>query len=191
MIHPDTMLADFGPPLGKGVIATRPIARGTFTYIRDALDVTLSPQAWEALPELLREHSDTYAWCDESGSRVVGWDLSKYVNHHCDANTMSTPYGCEVAVRDIAIGEQLTAEYGLLRILYEYEVGCGCTNCRGAIRFSDRRNFGMRWDALIQAALRESLKVPQPLSSLLPDAERLALEAAVAARQPWRSVLAP
>ncbi len=189
MIHPDTMLAEFGPPLGKGVIATRPIPRGTFTYVRDPLDITLTPQQWQALPELLREQSDTYAWCDESGCRVVGWDLSKHVNHHCEANTLSTPYGCEVAVRDIAAGEQLTAEYGLLRILYEYEVGCGCDHCRGFIRFTDRANFGAGWDALIRAALLESRHVAQPLGSLVAPSQLAALDAAVAGRAPWRSVL--
>ena len=60
MIHPDTTLVELGPPLCKGIVATRPIPKGTFTYVRDALDVTLTPAQWEALPELLREQSDTY-----------------------------------------------------------------------------------------------------------------------------------
>ena len=41
MLHPDTTLAWIDDTIGVGVIATKPIPKGTITWARDALDLTL------------------------------------------------------------------------------------------------------------------------------------------------------
>lgn len=192
MIHPSTQLQIFPPPLGRGVVATEPLPRGTIIYVRDPLDQCIPPEAWAAYPPLLQEVVDTYSYGDRQGNRILGWDLSKYVNHSCCANTMATAYGFEVVVRDIAIGEPITAEYGLLDIFYEYDVDCGCGQCRGKVGPGDRALYGEQWDPIVRMALEVTQKVPQPLWELVALADREALQGWLEGRLPYRAVaLAP
>ena len=113
MLHPDTELKLVDPEVSYGVFATRPLPAGTITYVRDAPEVTVTPEAYRRCAPELRVAVDRYSYVDERSDRVVSWDFAKYVNHYCRPNSMSTGYGFEATLRDIAAGEQITDEYAL------------------------------------------------------------------------------
>ncbi len=55
----------------------------------------------------------------------------KFVNHSCEANTRSKN-GCDVAIRKIKKGEEITSDYGK-DSLVSFVCKCGSKNCRGVI----------------------------------------------------------
>src|SRR5437763_555157 len=99
MLHPDTELRYIDPIIGYGVFATRPIPRGTITWVRDDLDQTFSPERFRDFePPLLRELLDRYSYVDKEGDHVLFWDHARYINHACEATCLSPGYGFEIAV---------------------------------------------------------------------------------------------
>lgn len=185
MIHPDTELRFVGPDIGFGVFATRPIARGTITWVRDEFDQTFSPERVSAITPPLRDVVERYCYVDGRGDYVLCWDLARYMNHACEANCLSPGYGFEIAVRDIATGEELTDDYGTLNIDVAFACRCGAPSCRGTIRPDDILRHGDRWDALIAAAFARLSAVPQPLRALV--REDAALRRALAREVPIAS----
>lgn len=167
MIHPDTELRFVGPDIGYGVFATRPIPRGTITWVRDEFDQTFSPERVRAIAGPLRDVVERYCYVDGLGDHVLCWDLARYMNHACEATCMSPGYGFEVAVRDIAAGEELTDDYGTLNIDAPFECRCGSPVCRRQIRPDDVLRHGDRWDELIAAAFARLPHVPQRLLPLV------------------------
>lgn len=189
MMHPSAELRFVSPSIGYGVFATRSISMGTLTYVLDPLDVLLSPAAYERLPEVLRDHVDRYSSIEPNGTRIVSWDLAKYVNHCCNCNTMSSGYGFEIAIRDIAAGEQITDEYGLFNLPDELPISCdGATDCRGFLRPEDIDVHNRRWDDLVRDALRRFREVDQPLAPLLDRTTLAEIDAFLSDNARYRSV---
>jgi uncharacterized protein len=116
MIHPHTELQYIDAQIGYGVVATRLIPRGTITWVSDALDQVFPPEQKPALPALLQDQLDTYSFRDSDGNYILCWDHARFVNHSCRANCLSADFNCELAVRDILPGEELTDDYGTLNI---------------------------------------------------------------------------
>jgi uncharacterized protein len=167
MIIPGTRIAEVNLAIGLGVFARNPIPRGTIVVVPDVLDTVIDPQQFEALPEILRAAAETYMFHDSRGSLVLSWDHGRYMNHSCRANTMLTAYGVEVAVRDIAAGEEITTEYGLLNVQDPFPVACGCPDCRRHVTPDDIDHHGDDWDRLILNALQLAGTIPQPLWPLI------------------------
>jgi len=188
MIHPATELRYVSQEIGYGVFATDPIPRGTIVYARDLLEIAVSPAAFAALDDFHRAVIDKYSYIDEHGVRVVSWDHGKYVNHRCECNSMSTGYGFEIAIADIAPGDEITDEYGLFNLDQEFPISCGCTACRGVLRPDDIDRYGAVWDRKVRPALDRLQKVDQPLWSLVDAATRQQVADYLAGRQPYRSV---
>jgi len=188
MIHPQTELRHVSPEIGVGVFATAPIPQGTIVYAKDSLDIEITDQQFAQLESISRKMADKYAYIDERGIRIVSWDHAKYVNHKCACNTISTGYGFEIALRDIAAGEEITDEYGLFNIAVPIRVTCGCTNCRKVVRATDIDRYGDVWDTQVRDALRHVRAVPQPLWELIDPATLAALSGYLAGQQPYRSV---
>lgn len=166
MLHPHTTLAWIDDVVGVGVIATRPIPRGTLTWVRDPLDLTLTPDQVHKLGPLYAAQLDRYAYQEHDGL-VLCWDLGRFINHSCEANCLAmggAPF--EVAIRDIAVGEQLTDEYGTLGLSEPMPCRCGSPRCRGVVFPED----GYRMREGLWASFREALElvdgVEQPLWSL-------------------------
>lgn len=163
MIHPDTELKLVSPVIGYGVFATRPIPAGTIVYVRDALELAVAPDSdWVSNP-LYRPIVEKYAYIDPTGDRIISWDIAKYVNHSCNANTLSTGYGFEIAVRDIAAGEEMTDDYGLFNVDHAFACSCGSEHCRGQIRATDVDTRAARFDEQVRRAMAEFNRVDQPL----------------------------
>ncbi len=55
----------------------------------------------------------------------------KFVNHSCQANT-KVKNGCDIAIKNIKKGEEITADYGK-EISVSFICRCGHKNCRGII----------------------------------------------------------
>ncbi len=173
MLHPHTKLAHINGTIGNGVIATQRIPRGTITWVRDKLDQTISPERLDALGELYREMVVTYAFIDRHGDYVLCWDLSRYINHSCEANCLSPGFDLEIAIRDIEEGEELTDEYGSLNLEHDFTCACGRPSCRGTIQASDLLDLGASWDGKIGEAFGDIESVPQPLWPFVAEKERV------------------
>lgn len=173
MIHPDTALVRIDETVGYGLVATRPLPRGTITWVQDVLDQVLPPERWRALPAAYAELIDRYTYGDAQDNRILIWDLGRQMNHSCDPNCFGTLYGFEVALRDIAAGEQLTNDYGtLFQEPHEgFACTCGASDCRGTTGAPITPSQLTRLRVMLRDALEFLPQASQPLGALLhPDA---------------------
>lgn len=189
MIHPDTAIRFVNEQIGLGVFATADIPKGAIIYVRDPLELKLTPSEFNALQAAQKAAIEKYSYIDAQGNLVLSWDHAKYMNHSCDCNTIGTAYGFEIALRDIGAGEELTTEYGVLNIQLEYEVGCGCRQCRGALRADDLERYHVIWDGWIVEALKETPRLRQPLMPVMDSATRSELESYFAGNREYRPLL--
>ena len=180
MLHPDIELRFVGEHIGYGTFATQPIPRGTVTWVRDPLDQTFTPAQVEAMAPPFRAILDKYTFIDARGDFVLCWDHGRFVNHACRPTCLSPGFDFELAVRDIAAGEELTDDYGTLNLTTGFECACGAPDCRKVIGPDDLLRYGDQWDALVRAAFALMPSVPQKLWSLVQEKDRV--EAALAGR---------
>lgn len=188
MIHPDIELRYINDEIGYGVFAKRFIPEGTITYIKDSLEIEISPEDYQRHPVVMQQAIEKYSYIDERGYRIVSWDIAKYVNHCCQCNTISTGYGFEFATRDIEAGEEITDEYGIFNLQYEMAVFCGKANCRKIIRPDDFDNYYKVWDKTILQSLPKLQAVKQPLLPMMDPELRLELDAFFEDPEKYRSV---
>lgn len=167
MIHPATELRFISSEIGYGVFATELIPAGTITYVKDSLELIISPTALLEHQKEMQEVISKYSYRDEEGNYIVSWDFAKYVNHCCNCNTISTGYGFEIAIRDIQAGEQITDEYGIFNLEEPMPLKCHEKNCRKLLQASDFDDRYMEWDEKIKAVFPNLFQVEQPLFSLL------------------------
>jgi hypothetical protein len=176
MIHPHTELRPISPTIGLGLVATQRIPRGTMTWVRDTLDIELTPQQFHSLPPPQKKIVDHYSFLDSRGLYVLCWDGGRYMNHSCDATTICFGTICDVALRDIEPGEELTCDYALLNIDSDLTCHCGARRCRSVIHGSDLERLTAELDASIQAVAPMLAKVPQPLRELMLTDDRARLD---------------
>jgi hypothetical protein len=189
MMHPDTELKFVSPEIGYGVFAKAPIPRGTIVYAPDDLDIKIRVDDDRVQDPLYERFIKRYAIL-EDGYYIICWDIGKYVNHCCNPNCMSTGYSFEIAIRDIAAGEQLTDEYGIFNIEEEMEFICHHANCRGRLRVNDMELYGLEWDEVVRESLAYLQQVPQPLFSYLDAATSAAVMDYLATGNSYRPVTA-
>jgi hypothetical protein len=163
MIHPNTELRLVDPNIGYGVFATAFIPEGTIVYVKDSLELEVTPTDYLLHTSEMQEVIDKYSYIDERGNRIISWDFAKYVNHCCNCNTISTGYGFEMAIRDIQPGEQITDEYGVFNLDKEMTLVCGEQHCRKIIRPEDFDDYYQDWDQKIQKSISKLFSVEQPL----------------------------
>lgn len=148
---------------GSGLIATKFIPAGTVTYVQDALDIVIEPEQLDFDLKIYKELIDKYAFTDQFGRRIVSWDNSKYMNHCCFANTLTTGYGFEIAVRDIQDGEEVTDDYGIFTVGHKMKICCSRGDCLHKIDPNDFEERVAYWDEQILSALKKYPYVDQPL----------------------------
>ena len=163
MIHPKTELKYINDQVGYGVFATDDIPEGTIVYVKDSLEVVITPTEFLLHTEEMKDVIEKYSYIDEHGNRIISWDFAKYVNHCCNCNTMSTGYGFEIAIRDIKKGEQITDEYGIFNLEYEMKLVCGEYCCRMKVAPEDFDNYYPVWDEKIKTSINKLTQVEQPL----------------------------
>ncbi len=108
------------PIHGLGVFALEPIARGAEVWrFTPGFDLDLDPSVLELQPRERREWLLAYGYIDPRLRRyILCCDEARYINH-CAAPNLAAdhgrePHGVDIAVRDIAAGEELTVDYGVL-----------------------------------------------------------------------------
>ena len=99
---------------GVGLFACEPIAKGTQIWEMHALiDIAMEPADLEQLPEPALSLIKRLAYFDKSSNKyILSADGAQYMNHADKPNIRD-----DVAVRDIAAGEELTENYA-----YEYDL---------------------------------------------------------------------
>lgn len=169
MIHPATELRLVDPAIGHGVYATAAIPRGTLVWVRDRLDRVLSPAEIAALPPLLAGQTERHFWLDRSGDYVLAWDLARFVNHSCRPNCAGVAPGVEIAITDIAPGEQITNDYAELGMRPDETLTCACgaPTCRGLVSGAEAEAIRTAYGAAARDALGQAPTVQQPLAALL------------------------
>jgi len=190
MLHPNTELRFTSPEVGYGVFATKLIPKGTINYIKDSLELEVSPLDYGLHPPAMQEVIEKYSYMDERGYRIVSWDFAKYINHCCNCNSMSTGYGFEIAIRDIQAGEEITDEYGIFNLTESMELICNKGACRKMLRPNDFDHLYPEWDQRLQKALTHFCMVEQPLETFMDAATRRALYTYFEDASQYRSVYA-
>jgi SET domain-containing protein len=104
---------------GIGLFADEFIPQGTVTWrFMAGLDLLLDDATVNGSPEPIRSTLQRYCYLDAaSRNYVFCLDNARFMNHADAPNTVSRPsdtdpFGVDIAVRDIAPGEELTCDYG-------------------------------------------------------------------------------
>ena len=169
MIHPDTELRWISDGIGRGVVATRPIPKGTLVWTWCEFDITVSPERRATLSAPYEHIVSRYGSMDESGDIVLAWDHARFLNHSCRPNVLDLGRFLSVAVRDINPGDEVTCDYGEFNYRAPLQCECGYPECRGVIRAEDCLEFGAGWTALLQEAVSVADSVDQPLLPFVRD----------------------
>ncbi len=131
---------------GKGVFALQPIAAGE-RIIEYRGEVITWPEALRRHPHDPSDPNHTfYFHVDETHviDAKVGGNAARWINHACEPNCQAdeTPEGRVFikALRDLAPGEELFYDYGLIideryspKLKREYACRCGSPVCRGTM----------------------------------------------------------
>ena len=105
---------------GLGAFAVEPIARGTTVWrFTPGFDLEFDPAVLDSQPRHVRRVLLHYGYIDARLNRfILCCDDARFINHS-DAPNLGSDfdldrYGADVAVRDIAAGEEITVDYGLV-----------------------------------------------------------------------------
>ncbi len=167
MIHPDTVLQYINSEIGYGVYASKLIAKGTITYVKDMLELSVPGDSELFNDSFYSSILEKYSYIDTNGDYILSWDFGRFVNHSCNPNTLSTGYGFEIAIRDILPGEQITDDYGLFNLEVPMDCCCGEGQCRQVVAGSDFDLLHREWDKKSLDAIMHINIVEQPLLHLL------------------------
>ena len=117
MLLVPTRLAQ-SPIHGFGVFAVAPIVKGVPVWrFERGLDMEFDPDIVGTLPGHVRTFFAHYGYLDRNVKRIIlCFDDARFVNHSNTPNVATDyaldSYGVDVALRDIAAGEELTMDYG-------------------------------------------------------------------------------
>ncbi len=96
---------------GMGVFAAEPVCAGNFVWVFDPIiDIEITEAQLQDLPDAAREVALAHSFINEDGRMILSRDNAVFFNHSDEPNTLAGPDGNE-ALRDIAIGEELTESY--------------------------------------------------------------------------------
>lgn len=114
---------------GKGIFANREFKKGEIVIKYDTSD-TISEEELKKVPDNKKENVGV----SKDGKLFFQKAPAKYVNHSCDANTTSED-DCDVAIRDIKKGEEITSDYSKDSPPgFNMKCECGSKNCRRIIK---------------------------------------------------------
>jgi hypothetical protein len=167
MLHPDTELKYVSPEIGYGIFATALIPNGTITWVKDELDRIVLKEDLEKLTPPNLENLLKYSYRNYLGNYVFCWDLTRYVNHSYQPNSILTPLGFEIAIRDILPGEEVTNDYGTLNIIESFQCANGPSHERDLVCPDDLTRYYSKWDAQINSSFPLITKNLQPLNKFL------------------------
>jgi len=137
---------------GKGVFATVDLATGE-TLIEYSGEVISWDEALRRHPHDPAQPNHTFYFHIDDGHVIdggVGGNSSRWINHSCAPNCEAEETADKRvfirALRDIAAGEELFFDYGLVvdlrytkKLKAEYACHCGSPDCRGTMLAPKRR----------------------------------------------------
>jgi ribosomal protein S18 acetylase RimI-like enzyme len=134
--HPHLAVRDSGIA-GQGLFATAPIGAGEVVSILAGRKVSTAE-----LAELLEHPPVDTITLAEDLHLVLPNDprpVIAYGNHSCDPNAWWTDAVTLTARRDLAVGDELTSDYGTSTGVPEWQMSCSCGSalCRGIVTGSD------------------------------------------------------
>ena len=113
---------------GKGVFAARDFTEGE-VVIRWDTKQTLTEIQIQNLPENQKKYLSYVG----NGNYILLQEPEKYVNHSCNPNTNAKDC-CDIAIRAIKTGEEITADYTLEGVRFlVMDCNCGSDKCRGIV----------------------------------------------------------
>ena len=152
---------------GQGIFAGESISHGTIVFYCSEDDVYLSKNEFQSLSREEKDHLCKYGVEDESGNWIV---TDGDANHSCDANILSLFVDglyCDIAIRDIQIGEEITIDYGLFYSSFPWTMSCKCNSskCRKVVGSGLSVNSQTQelWHSRISEAANRILDVEQTL----------------------------
>ena len=130
---------------GKGVFALQDIAAGD-TLIEYLGEIISWKEALRRHPHDPAQPNHTFYFHIDDKNVIDGkvhGNAAKWINHACDPNCEADEVDGRIfikALRDIAAGEELNYDYGLVidlpytpELLAEFPCWCGSENCRGTL----------------------------------------------------------
>lgn len=130
---------------GRGVFATQAIEAGS-TVIEYKGEIITWDEALERHPHDPEQPNHTFYFHLDDGHVIDGkyqGNSARWINHSCNPNVEAEQDGNRVflkALRDIAPGEELFFDYGLVidarltaALKREYACWCGAKQCRGTM----------------------------------------------------------
>lgn len=164
MVTPWVRIQWISDQKGYGLVADRLIPKGTITFVQDGLDIVISRESYSGLDPKLVHFVEKYSYEDYLGNRIISWDLGKYMNHDDKANTLTTGYGFEIAIRDIQAGEEVTDDYRIFSTHHD-------TRFLENTPLSEIKPWPQEllayWDKEVADALESLEQVQQPLIDLI------------------------
>ncbi|MBL9151983.1 MAG: SET domain-containing protein [Verrucomicrobiales bacterium] len=166
MLHPATLVRHIDDEIGSGVFARTFLPRGTVVWVLDELDRVFTEAEVRQMAPAYQEVLERYCFRNDRAHWVFPWDNTRFVNHSFDPNCLGTQLGFEIAVRDIAAGEEITNDYGSLNIIEPFDCLPEAGSTRERVMPDDLLRHADAWDRLIAAAFPDLWRVPQPLARL-------------------------
>ncbi|MBA2403857.1 MAG: SET domain-containing protein [Bdellovibrionales bacterium] len=167
MLHPHTELKFVSPEIGYGIFATALIPKGTITWVKDELDRIIPKEDVAKMTASNLENLMKYSYRNAKGNYVFCWDLTRYVNHSYQPNSMLTALGFEIAIKDILPGEEMTNDYGTLNIIEAFKCASGPSHERDLVCPDDLSRFHAIWNGQINSAFAHISELSQPLNKFL------------------------
>lgn len=105
---------------GLGAFAVEPISAGTAVWrFTPGFDLDIDPAVLDAQPPHFRRSLLHYGYIDVRLNRLIlCCDDARFINHSDTPNVRSDfnldRYGVDVAIRDIAAGEEITVDYRIV-----------------------------------------------------------------------------
>jgi len=112
---------------GRGLYALREFEIGEVVLKWD-LSHTVPTHEIESMP--LEERRYTHPL--DKNQILIVQAPERFVNHSCDNNTEVRDL-CDVAIKPIMVGDEITSDYGSDGAVVSFECSCGSANCRGKI----------------------------------------------------------
>lgn len=112
----------------KAVFATALIKKGEVVLEWNPNNKTLSKEEISTLPESEKPYVGIF-----NGQYVLIAEPGRYINHSCNPN-IENKDGKDYALRDIALGEEITGDYEDGGTLIGFQCLCESTHCRKFIK---------------------------------------------------------
>jgi uncharacterized protein len=155
---------------GNGIFSADFIPKGFIVFYLSSKDKYFSKKEVQSLSAEKRDQLFKYGVEDEAGNWTM---LDEDANHSCDANILSLFIDgiyCDIAVKDIYAGDEITIDYGLFYSSFSWSMECKCHSaiCRKIVGsgLSVDSNTQLLWQSRISDAVSRIHHLEQNLFSV-------------------------